>query len=481
MNSHVSIYKKIQLLIVTGKKNPVFSKFIISLYVTSFKSKKNSNIDLFNELLILIINNSSIIKNLKFDVFKYDSAEKLDDAIQLLIKRHNARNMIKSITSNKYKHLITQRSIKLFVELMQYDINKSDLQFLLGEKLAAYKNSSMFCDSIKKIINNYSDFSLLSTINQIKTNNLNADIVYSSVEHNYIILKINDYEASKALGSHHWCISYSEHYFNQYVNCKDQRLAPLNGYIKNEINQYFIFDFNKTNNKSMIGVTFHGENPTYSHLKDDSVCHRTFFDANFSELYDINKKIINKDVDMLKLQRKIESIKDHEYYLHYIEKFFLSSYKGSDYISNHLLNTFKSKQHVNQNLFYELIATAALFNTFDTSIDSSVLFSFIDNLSIERNKKMRICAIALDDIEIFFKHIEYLSNKEVLFTKNVNLWISIIDQLYEEGIWKRTLTNFHVFKKMILKFFPEYSDFPPLDLIIKKLDDKINQIEPDDS
>lgn len=466
---------------VTGKKNPVFSKFIVSLYIKSLKSKKESNIDIFNELLILIINNSSIIKNLKFDVFKYDSAEKLDDAIQLLIKRHNARNMIKSITSNKYKHLITQRSIKLFVELMQYDINKSDLQFLLGEKLAAYKNSAMFCDAIKKIINNYSDFSLLSTIKKIKMDNLNADIVYSSVEYNYIILKINDYEASKALGSHHWCISYSEHYFDQYLNCKDKKLAPLNGYIKKEINQYFIFDFNSSNNTSMIGVTFHGENPTYSHLKDDSVCHRTFFDANFSELYEINKDILNSDIDMLKLQRKVESLKNHEHYLHYIEKFFLSSYKGSDHISNHLLNTFKSKQHLGNNMFYELVITANLFKTFDASIDSSFLFSFIDNLSLERNKKMRLCAIALNDIEVFFKHIEYLSNKEVLFTRSVDLWISIIYELYQEGIWKRTLTNFHIFKKMILKFFPEYSDFNSLVLLMNNLDNDINQIELDDS
>lgn len=476
MDHHVSLYKKIKTLEEVGKKNPTFSKFVISLFVNSLKKNRSYNFDLFTDLLKSLISKAEIIKNHKFNVFKYTDVEKLDDALNFLMKKHNAEKMIKSITSKKYQKLITKQSIKLFVELMENDISKSELQMVLGKKLAAYKNSTQFCDAIKKVINNFSSFSMVSTLKTIKEKSLNVSVISSDADNNRLILKINDYNASSALGSHHWCISYNENYFNQYVtNQKSYSMFnKLGDLYPSGRTQYFIFNFNIEDNHSMIGVTFDQGKVHAAHFKDDSVCQVEVLEDKYAEIFDFHKAYMEKSLDYLAIQRKVESLKQDPDYLDLLSHFFLDSYKKSDYVKEvlynrivHILGVLKKGEKYDT--LHKLFNTA--YKIFEVEFDSHELYEKINDSDLMRNAKMRLTSSYVSDVNLFFNHIEYLESKDLLKNNNIDLWISVVRGFYFSGIWDRTDKNLLLIKNYIQKYFDDEHNF--LNEIIKDIDKKV--------
>lgn len=481
MEQHVSLFKKIKALEEIGKKNPIFSKFIISMFIQSLGRRKTYALEMYSDVLKLIIFNSTIIKNSNFNIFKYTSIEKLDDALQLLLKKHHATKMLKSIISNKYKHLITRNSINLFVELFANNITKSELQVMLGKKLAAYKTSKQFCEAIKKVIANYSDFSMAAVLKKISNENLNVDIVYSCLEKNQLILKINDYYASKALGSHHWCISYSEKYFNDYTanQNQDKALRELGCLYRNgSNNQYFIFNFGYSDVRSMIGATFSNDKLIAVHAKDDSNYHRNVFIYEYNYLFDINKNINNIEVDILKIQKKIESLKGSIYYLELISRFVIDYYKNSSYIHDYIMNELKySLERMNKESPSEYIChlLSQGKNNFNIKFNDKYLYSIINNANIKRNLKMRICSEYISDVSLFFRHIEYLDNCKLLHKgSSAALWISLINNFYYAGTWDQNKENYELFIGFINKYYKDFLDNKYIEGILEDVHQSIN-------
>lgn len=76
---------------------------------------------------------------------------------------------------------------------------------------------------------NSSEFNLESVLESI--NSLNVKISGKSNE--YLVLIINDFDASKALGSHMWDFSYDEKHWNEF--CRDGAYVI-----------YFVYDFTKS-------------------------------------------------------------------------------------------------------------------------------------------------------------------------------------------------------------------------------------------
>jgi hypothetical protein len=468
MDSHTVLYNQKRSLLIIGKKNTTFTKFVINLWEKSFQSDEHICFLIFTDLLSLIICNSRIIKANSLNVFNYTSAEKLSDVIYVLIKKHHALNMLKSILSKKYNHLITPESVNLFVEISEMDISKADLQIILGKKLATYKTPESFCVAIQKIINNSYDFSMTNILNVIKEKNLNVDIISSCIEKNQLILLINDYYSSSILGSHHWCISYNESYFNQYTkdlkaNSMFSKLGSL--YKQTSKSQYFIFNFNLSNNKSIIGVTLNNSQVTAAHLKNDDCYLNRPNNFHLDFLVDMHKNTAKETYNTLKIQKRIESLKGDTDYLHLLSFFFLDEYKGSKFISDYIVDTFK--EAVENDRDYEYLEKLAVyFSSFEVEFDENVLFKIIENSGLKRNIKMKLESLILKDIDLFFHNYYYLKGKNLIYTKNINLWILILTEFFFNGSYIKNEYNYEKFKNNIVKIFPDYKEQKLLETVL---------------
>ena len=103
--------------------------------------------------------------------------------------------------------------------------------------------------------------------NKIKeiASTVNADIVYDNPS--MMLIKINDYNASKSLGSKHWGIVYQENMWNNYVH--------------DFINCYFFYDFTKSENdkEALIGAMVNPDGKiTQCYFADDTVCPPEYLD-----------------------------------------------------------------------------------------------------------------------------------------------------------------------------------------------------------
>lgn len=91
------------------------------------------------------------------------------------------------------------------------------------------------------------------------SDNLDIKVVEKNEDENYLVLQIENYEQMLKIGSKSWCIATSESYFNSYVN--------------DSSTQYIYYDFklDKTDEKSMIGLTYNkGGGFEVGFFKDDS-------------------------------------------------------------------------------------------------------------------------------------------------------------------------------------------------------------------
>lgn len=228
-----------------------------------------------------LLNHEDILKNNNFDLeiafekatkldgiaavegrnYPYgDIFEKLDDEMNKIIDEHKLNKYAHSITSNKYNHLYNKESYIIIKELYELNVEQEILQNLIGKKLAAFKTPEDFNNSLTKLLTSFNGFTqenIIDKFSKITENNENNIIIS---ENNILVLKINNFDESKELGSSSWCISRDDHYFNSYVGYGDNK-------------QYFLYDFNKESrdNNSMIGVTISKDGSIYAaHQKDDT-------------------------------------------------------------------------------------------------------------------------------------------------------------------------------------------------------------------
>jgi len=238
------------------RKSPYISKF--------FKSEIKSNYLNIKQCITAIntyVNNEAILKANKFNIidhknpdYIYTDFESLDDKMNLVITNHLNRQYAHSIASSKYKHLYDDESYKVIAEIKDLGVESKILQDLIGKKLAAFKTPQDFNTALVKLLNNFSNFTSVKILEKAKDNNIEV----ISQENNVIVLKIENFNQSKELGSSSWCITRENHYFQSYS--------------KNN-HQYFVYDLNKNSidNDSIIGITLdpHGLYKA-SHFKNDN-------------------------------------------------------------------------------------------------------------------------------------------------------------------------------------------------------------------
>lgn len=274
------------------------SKNIYKDYI-AFKLRKKPKVsEFFKKLLIdeqynivgsilainTFLNNEDILKNENFKLSDYyrRSLEAIDDEMNQIIDKFKLKQYAHSITSSKYMHLYSDESYNLFKSIKETGIDSSKVQEMIGKKIAAFHTPEEFNVALKKLINSINDFSIESV--SLKAKGLGIKVYEHSED--ITVLKINNFEQSKGLGSPSWCISRDEHYFTNYTSDNAQ--------------QFFIYDFSKDSkdNFSMIGLTLTSTgNYSTAHIKNDNSLRLNDFlkEIQYKLVYENPEFFINLD------------------------------------------------------------------------------------------------------------------------------------------------------------------------------------------
>jgi len=187
------------------------------------------------------------------DTFK--TLEDLFDFLQGSGINTKVNQVVNSIPSNARRH-VNDRLKKLIELNVKYADQLIDFY---SKKGGRFKNSEDLYKDTHALIEKLSGkFNLETLKKKIKDTKSNVKVMLESPD--ILVIQPLDYEASCALGSKNWCISYSKNYWDSYADIFS--------------NQYFIYDFTKPidDKKSMIGVTVNPDGSyKAAHFKDDSV------------------------------------------------------------------------------------------------------------------------------------------------------------------------------------------------------------------
>lgn len=378
----------------TNNKNPTVKKYFIKLIKTSNIKLEYSYI---NEIYNKFVLNISLLKDL--DIFKLDNFEDVDDIINNAIIKHKNKKFCLSFISKKYKKLIDEKTYELFGILLENKINRETIQECFIKTIAAFNNKDEF---------NYSLEQFVFSVNNIKSKNFiinychdnNIDILYN--ENNEIVIKINNFENSKILGSSSWCISRHGHSFYNYLKNKNDFLSNiLNSIFNLENTSYFLFHYNfnkKPYDKDFIlGYTIINNEFYIAYDNHNKLTHK-YSNPNIAKLL---KKDNNFSVDDILLKSK--DIEDSLI----INYFLISKYIPNEldyYVQNHDVNildlfNFANKKHLD--LKYIKIDNF-LFNKDNECLNLYIEFNFSDTFLFDFMFKLLDCNIDKNIIKPFF-------------------------------------------------------------------------------
>ena len=254
------------------RKNPSMNKSV-KVLMRNIKAKYiNDQSLLFQSLKGLKVglksyfDNENILKAHSFDMINElktsRSFEDFDDKIHKVVRKHKIEQYAMSIVSNKYKNLYSEKTFTIMEELYDMGISTHVLQDMIGKKMASIKNTRSLNAALKSLFDSINGFEISNIKMKAAANNVK--ILFEAED--YLVLEIDSFKQSKAMGSPSWCISREQYHFDTYTE---------GGNI-----QVFAYDFSLTSkdNKSIVGVTLtrhmkvhaaHNKNDT--ELRDKSI------------------------------------------------------------------------------------------------------------------------------------------------------------------------------------------------------------------
>lgn len=232
------------------KKRPKIAKFFIGL------AKGSIHFDHCLNAINTFIDNEQVLKNMKmdFNLFTNKSFEVIDDHMNALISEHKTHQYAHSILSNKNKHLLSPASISSFQQLKDMDVTETELQNIIGKKMAAIKTTEDLEAYLVKVVGQFTGFSHEAVSGKLERAAIKP--VYD--EGQVLVFPVKEYKDSKEFGSPSWCIVRQESYFKTYTDYDKK--------------QYFMYNFNKNekDNESLIGFTLTSDGTFHTqHLRDD--------------------------------------------------------------------------------------------------------------------------------------------------------------------------------------------------------------------
>lgn len=230
------------------RKKPTVSKMFTQLYLNYEKDFQKAYLTAQTYL-----NNEPILKNNGFEILYQEKRisgkffvalgksafEDINDTMNEIILNHKVKQYAHSISSNKYDELYDDKSYRIIKELYNEKIPVSELQDMIGKKMAAFKTTKEFNQALDHLYIHYTSFSEYALNKKADEHKINI----ISSKNNVMILHIENFKQCKAAGSTSWCISRDDYYFKSYTKDKNT--------------QYFIYDFNKESHdkSSVIGIT----------------------------------------------------------------------------------------------------------------------------------------------------------------------------------------------------------------------------------
>ena len=232
------------------KKRPKIAKFFIGL------AKGSIHFDHCLNAINTFIDNEQVLKNMKmdFNLFTNKSFEVIDDHMNALISEHKTHQYAHSILSNKNKHLLSPASISSFQQLKDMDVTETELQNIIGKKMAAIKTPEDLEAYLVKVVGQFTGFSHEAVSGKLERAAIKP--VYDDGQ--VLVFPVKEYKDSKEFGSPSWCIVRQESYFKTYTDYDKK--------------QYFMYNFNKNekDNESLIGFTLTSDGTFHTqHLRDD--------------------------------------------------------------------------------------------------------------------------------------------------------------------------------------------------------------------
>lgn len=253
-------------------------------YISVFKGKyqEEENLELVGNVINKFLENEDILKqyykddyqNIITDTLNEKSLEGIDDVISDVIRKHKVIQYAHSIASNKYRYLYNEETYTIVKELYDLNLTQERLQSFVGKKIASFTRPEQFNESLQQLLNQINNFDIDSI--KEKAESYGALVVLE--DENTLVLKIEEYNQSKNLGSPSWCIVRNSSYFEDYLS---------------KGHQYFIYDFKKSSKDdlSMIGITLLENGEYYTaHIKNDDSISKD----NINDFY---IKIVSKEFE----------------------------------------------------------------------------------------------------------------------------------------------------------------------------------------
>lgn len=244
-----------------NRKNPSIKKYIEK----KIKEEKKELGSIF-ELNDIILENRNLLKKFSVNVDCYNNQkhEKLYDKIQEIQGLNRIDVFYKKQLSGKYSVLRSEKTSKLFEKWINNGLGEDEFGEFISKKMAAILESENPINELESIMTRnmlmLTEWGEEFLENQFKKMEIDNKRIIK--ESGLFILKINNYEECKEIGSTSWCINRSRSFYDRYK--KD--------------NEFFIlFDTSKEKNdfESVIGFHMKKENDDFkiefSHLKNDGL------------------------------------------------------------------------------------------------------------------------------------------------------------------------------------------------------------------
>ena len=163
----------------------------------------------------------------------------------------------KELVTDRLRRLIDRQTDTVVLDLIRKHYHTKGGRYHTSDLL--YKGTEV------KIKNVTGDFNLPNILKKI--DGFNVEIVSKSDD--LLMVRVDDFDASKNIGSADWCIVTHEHYWNSHVGVYGA--------------QYFIWDFTKdiSDIAHLMGTTINQDGEIiYAHwANDDPITDRTYFDT----------------------------------------------------------------------------------------------------------------------------------------------------------------------------------------------------------
>lgn len=272
--------------------------------------------DKFNKVYLLLLNNQVDEKKAKelvseiascrhmfskyeFDVIQnsihYDPKtndnkslkEYLEDNIFAFKNRAKNEKFINSLFSSKDNFKKSERIINTLSKMLQSNKDGQIFVSNLFKKMVIFKSEQELYDNIlllkKRMEDDWSDVGVRLKI-QKYIDNGGAEIVFSE-DDTSMIVKVNNFETMKEIGTNQWCIAREKHYYEQYNTL--------------DANQYILYDFTKpkSHNESLIGATISRKKIDTFDAKDISYSNRVDGNPYFKHCVPPDEKVVIEKIN----------------------------------------------------------------------------------------------------------------------------------------------------------------------------------------